>query len=303
MIRNFVFTSFDEEIPQVGVDGTSYVIVGYEICPTTGKSHLQGYCELDSPVRFSTLKRRFPTMHIEKRMGSAAQAIKYCKKDGKWTEYGEPKKQGKRSDLIDLADAIVANVPMDEIALSDPACFIRNHRGLSAFRYTIQADRVTKPYIEWRWGPTGSGKTHVPYETHKPSVYIKDGTAWWDGYSGQDAIIIDDFDKDDWKFRDLLRLLDRYPYQGQVKGAVVKITSAFIYITCDKSPSDIWGGSALAQIMRRLDKVEHVTRVTEVSGNTNPTLQRQNAFIQSLPFDDMLVDQPRRFLTSAHDNL
>ena len=42
---------------------------------------------------------------------------------------------------------------------------------------------------------------------------IKDGTQWWYQYEGQEAVVIDDFDKK-WPFRDLLRPLDRYPNQG-----------------------------------------------------------------------------------------
>ena len=82
---------------------------------------------------------------------------------------------------------------------------------------------------------------------------MKDGTPWWDGYTNQDVILIDDFDGK-WPFRDLLRLLDRYPYQGQIKGGYVKINSPHIYITCEFPPADIYQpGNELNQIIRRLD--------------------------------------------------
>lgn len=110
---------------------------------------------------------------------------------------------------------------------------------------------------------------------------------WWDGYEQQEAIIIDDFDGK-WPYRDLLRLLDRYPYQGQYKGGYVKINSPYIYITCEYSPSFFWRGNEFAQIHRRLSEIKHlgptgatnVTDVTEVAGNTGqPLLIRSPAFI------------------------
>lgn len=296
MIRNFVWTSYDKTKPTVTDAGVSYVIYGEEVCPTTGREHWQGYAELSGPVRFSTLKTRYPTLHIEKRMGSAKEAIDYCKKDGKWHEEGAPKAQGKRSDLMDLCASIDQGLPIAEIARSDPACFVRYHRGLERYRFVVQPDRDSPPQVEWRYGPTGTGKTRGPFDAYKhDGVYIKDGTPWWDGYQNEKTIIIDDFDGK-WPFRDLLRLLDRYPYQGQTKGGYVKINSPRIIITCEFPPENFWCGNALAQVKRRLTTV---TDVTEVGGNTIPPLLRQDA-TEILPDE---INEPRRFLTSAHDNL
>lgn len=301
MIRNFVFTSFDKVTPMVGEHGVTYVIMGEEVCPTTGKLHLQGYAEMETSVRFGTLKKRYPTLHIEPRKGTQAQAIDYCKKDGKWSEVGTPKAQGKRKDLDDLAEAIKNKVPMIEIAESNPSCYIRYHRGLEHYRYVTQRDRSEPPVVEWRWGATGVGKTRGPFSRHQTEgVYIKDGTAWWNGYENQEAVIIDDFDGK-WPFRDLLRLLDRYPYQCQTKGGYVKFNSPYIYITCEWEPGHFWCGNALAQVMRRLTSVlQIVAEVAEVGGNTTPPLLRQDA-TEILPDDE--INEPRRFLTSAHDNL
>jgi len=125
---------------------------------------------------------------------------------------------------------------------------------------------------------------------------------WWDGYEQQEAIIIDDFDGK-WPYRDLLRLLDRYPYQGQFKGGYFKVNSPYIYITCEFAPSYFWQGNEYAQVFRRLKEVKYVpppgirmatnvTDVTEVAGNTGqPLLIRSPAFVDlTKAYEDLTID-------------
>ena len=47
-------------------------------------------------------------LHLEERKGNALQASNYCKKDGKYIEFGELSSQGARSDLVTLKDDILA---------------------------------------------------------------------------------------------------------------------------------------------------------------------------------------------------
>jgi len=299
--RNICFTSFDEaEYPHVDQNGCTYVIVGRETCPDTKRLHLQGYAEFDKPKRMSTLKKAFPTMHIEERKGSQKQAIDYCKKDGDWHEEGVLKQQGKRSDLEDVASDIFKGNSLSDIAGAHPTQFIKYAKGIKELRASTFTDRPydKPPVVTWIWGPAGTGKTRSAFEAHE-SVYIKDGTMWWDGYEQQEAIIIDDFDGK-WPYRDLLRLLDRYPYQGQYKGGYIKINSPYIYITCEYSPSFFWRGNEFAQVHRRLSEIKHlgptgatnVTDVTEVAGNTGqPLLIRSPAFIDlTKAYDDLVAD-------------
>lgn len=302
--RNICFTSFDEnEYPHVDQNGCTYVIVGRETCPDTKRLHLQGYAEFDKPKRMSTLKKAFPTMHIEERKGSQKQAIDYCKKDGDWHEEGVMKQQGKRSDLEDVASDIFKGNSLSDIAGAHPTQFIKYAKGIKEMRSAMFSDRPydKPPVVTWIWGPAGTGKTRSAFEAHE-SVYIKDGTMWWDGYEQQEAIIIDDFDGK-WPYRDLLRLLDRYPYQGQYKGGYVKINSPYIYITCEFAPSYFWHSNEYAQVFRRLTEVKYmpppgirmatnVTDVTEVAGNTGqPLLIRSPAFIDlTKAYDDLVAD-------------
>lgn len=53
---------------------------------TTDTLHTHIFLYSKSPIRFSTIKNRFPTAHIEKAFGSAKDNRDYITKSGKWTE-------------------------------------------------------------------------------------------------------------------------------------------------------------------------------------------------------------------------
>jgi len=242
-----------------------YSILGEEV-GASGTPHIQGYFEFKSTKELSVLKCAFPKGHWEIRKGTGDQASEYCKKDNKFVEHGTKKKQGKRTDLIAVANSVVNKTFTPE---DYPEEYIKYSKGIGAFSASLQKHRTAKPNVIWRWGLSGTGKTHVPYTQHINSVYIKDGTQWWDGYDQQEAIIIDDFDGK-WPFRDLLRLLDCYPYQGQFKGGYHKINSPYIYITCEFPPSKYWKDNTLKQIERRCVQIVEVKSEVEsvVVGNT-----------------------------------
>lgn len=250
---------------KVGSEACRYLV----ICAEAGESgtpHIQGYVEFISARRAGALKKHFVNKaHLEIRRGTSSQAADYCKKT--WDdnpkprhfEFGTPSCQGRRTDLDILGESIVDGASNREIAIEAPGMFIKYHKGIQALRAAVMLDRDPDkpPQVMWRWGLAGVGKTRFVHDSHK-SVYTKDSTQWWDGYYQQDAIVIDDFDASKWSFRDLLRLLDRYAYQGQVKGAYVPINSPFIYVTCEFPPEHFWHGNDLAQIRRRLTSVTEV---------------------------------------------
>ena len=51
---------------------------------TTGTYHTHVYLYSQSPIRFKTVKNRFPIAHIEKAYGSARDNRDYILKQGKW---------------------------------------------------------------------------------------------------------------------------------------------------------------------------------------------------------------------------
>jgi len=238
-----------------------YHTFGYEVCPQTMRPHLQGYIEFKSQKMFRTLKNQLNTnIHWGTRRKCPKACATYCQKTGNFWERGvlPVKSQGARTDLQNMADYLKAGGSLRDAAMDHPETFIKFHKGVERFYDLIYSiPRETKPTIYWLYGPTGCGKTRNAYDLFKPDVYIKDGTQWWNNYYHQKAIIIDDFDGR-WPFRDLLRLCDYYPYQGQSKGSYLNITSKYIFITCDKPPHmmfDDLGEYEKSQFLRRIDHV------------------------------------------------
>lgn len=257
--------------PDLHFDQWKYVdflIVGEETCPTTGRIHYQGYVEWTSKRKLTVLKKLSPTIHWETAKGTAQQNIDYCSKENKLVIVkGRPAcGQGHRSDLDEIKSLLDEGKDMLTVAEEHFGAFCRYGRAFKEYKNLKMLDRKQPPLVSWYWGLSGAGKTRKAVEFFENGeFYIKDGTQWWDGYETFQGIIIDDFDGR-WPFRDLLRLLDRYPYQGQIKGGYVKINCTHIFITCEFPPQHFWFGNELEQILRRLTFVEEIKITPEVAG-------------------------------------
>jgi len=112
------------------------------------------------------------------------------------------------------------------------------------------------------------------------------GNWWWDGYRWQRFVIADDFRKDFCKFPQLLRMLDKYEFQVQVKGGYVQLLAKVIVITCAFHPTELYDGinEDVNQLLRRIDVVRHFTeRYSPQSAaelERNPGGERQRADIR-----------------------
>lgn len=250
----------EHDVQVLQEDKVRYRIWQFEVAPTTGTLHIQAFIYYKNKRVWP--KKRYPTAHIEA-VRSIDAAIKYCSKDetrhpdSLVYEDGDKPEKGRRTDLEAVAREVIEGKSMTNVAEEHPEQYVRYARGLQLLKHAVSKDRREKPRVIWLWGPTGVGKTRRVFDTHE-DIYIKDGTQWWDGYTQNEVILIDDFDGR-WPYRDLLRLLDRYPYQGQTKGAYVKINSPFIYITCEHPPIEMFeGGNHLDQVLRRIDEIVHM---------------------------------------------
>lgn len=259
-MHNFVFTSYEEDEPLVH-ENVQYMIFQREKCPKTGKLHYQGYIELIKKRRLTSLKKVYPKYHIESRKGTQKQAIDYCKKEetrySPPREFGIPKQQGKRNDILTVRNMIdKGNNKMREII--DQCSSYQSVRMAEKLLEYKETARNFKPFVFWLYGKTGSGKTRTAKLT---CDFMGDDTwmslktlKWWQGYDAHECVIFDDFRRDFCTYHELLRILDRYEYRIENKGGSRQFLSKYVFITTQYHPADVYNTREdLEQLLRRID--------------------------------------------------
>lgn len=255
------YTSSDEFAVKHLFKNAKYGICGKEIGDEKQTPHLQGYIHLKNPISMKALSKSLTRAYLQVALGTDEQNKDYCSKQGNvFLEVGEPSEgQGKRNDIHSLALEIKeGKVTIQDVIWNYPDMYAKYTRAIKDMFNATLKHRTEPPEVHWRWGKAGTGKTRWVFEKHGfKNVYLKDGTSWWDGYNQQDVILMDDFDNSI-PYRTLLRILDRYNEQGQIKGGYVPINSPYIFITCEHPPEYFWSGNTLSQVTRRLTSVQHI---------------------------------------------
>lgn len=269
-----------------------YLIVGAEIAPNTGTPHLQGYCEFSSGKRLDVLKKvdGGERIHWEAAKGDQASNITYCSKGGNTFTYGDPKEQGKRTDLNDVRSLLDGGSSMLTVAQHDFTSFVRYNRGFEKYQYLIEQQNAKEMRlnlnVEVRWGPTGTGKTRMSVEEglrDYGDYYItSEGNTglWWTGYAGQRFVIIDDF-RCTVPLHIMLRWLDIYPVQVPVHGGYVHLRALTIIITSNVDPQNWYGSCESASrqaLLRRLKTIKNIVATEVAGGNTEPPPLILNSF-------------------------
>lgn len=259
-MRNVCFTAwtnieYDKEYMR-------YLVVGEEVCPSTGKIHFQGYVEFWRAFDFGVVKRLLSKeSHLEERKGTALEASEYCKKDNKFKEYGTLSRQGHRSDLDRVICNVEEGLPMREIAYNNPAEYIKYHKGIEKYKNLLIKPRNWVTEVIVLWGKTGTGKSRKAREiTQDYWVWTPQRGSWFDGYEGHEHVIMEEF-RGQLPLGMLLSLTDRYECPVQVKGGMVEFCPKRIVITSPKHPRDWYEDCATDKIDQLLRRVTNVTEV------------------------------------------
>lgn len=236
-----------------------YLIYGEEVAPKTKTPHLQAYIYYKDTKTFSAMKKRLPKgAHIEKTKGSPQQNKVYCSKDGKFTEFGECPKQGKRNDLSDIREAIDQGKTMNDII--DIA---KNYQCLKSAEIILkyrERKRDWKPSVHWFYGETETGKTRKAYELlENPFRKTNHSGKWWDGYDAHSHVILDDIkDTSRDMYSTLLELLDRYETRVECKGGSRQFLATKIIITSSFHPYEMYQSfNEAKELLRRIDEITH----------------------------------------------
>lgn len=259
---------------QAGDGGLRYCVFQHER-GANGHLHIQGYAEFNKPVRMATAITVLGLhgAHLEARRGTRDQARDYCMKadsrvDGPW-EWGDwgAGGQGKRNELADAAKLLKEGKPLHVVMDEHPTTFIRYHRGLREMQFELTRQKNTQQMRNLKVtvliGDTGVGKTHSVYEwasAHETPLFKLDAAnrVWWDGYTGEKVILIDDFYG--WiKYGFLLNVLDKYPLRVEIKGGFIWANWTHVFITSNAHPN-LWYKKGLTPALaRRINKCYKVT--------------------------------------------
>lgn len=265
------------------------IIPKYAICcketHADGNHHFHLYLESSETV--STKNERFFDITIEEKIyhpnvevvkKTPWKVVDYVKKEGVYFEHlpeNAPRCSLDKLGRKERNDFLRKHDPLDlynEGLINETQCANMIKARETIARATLaKIKKREKPTVLWLWGSTGSGKTRTALELAEESgcsywISHSEKLQWFDGYNGQEWVIFDDFRRNMCTLAYLLRLLDRYPMQVQIKGGyinwtpkVIIITSpvnpetAYTYLDKFKNEEKIWDG--YDQLERRIDDV------------------------------------------------
>lgn len=278
--RTFTFTANNYgSLERYETISCKYIVYGKEV-GATGTPHLQGTIVFDSGKSLSAAIKALPGCHIEVCQAPIA-SIAYCKKDGDWVERGTaPISQADKGQVehdrwrgIRLAaeqgdwEAIPEKVRFQNARLID----FHHEKALKA-----RALPDTEMQHLWYYGEPGTGKSRKAREDH-PDAYLKNCNKWWCGYTDQQTVIIEDFDRVHDKLAHHLKIWgDRYPFNAEFKGGAFKIRPHLLIITSNYHPKDIWTSAQdLDPVLRRF-KVIRFGQLKRSAAVADLTLQRDD---------------------------
>jgi hypothetical protein len=256
--RQFCFTWNNWTEDTVGVLTElkcKYLLYGKEVA-STGTRHLQGVVVYKEALTASAARKRMKGAHVVVCKGTLEQNETYCKKDGDWIERGikpmtQKEKGEANSERWDDARAAAERGDWDAIPSE---LWIKYQNSLRK----MQKQNVPEPLEiggeevnEWIYGPAGTGKS-TRAAAENPGAFYKGCNKWWDGFTDQTTVIVDDMDPFHKSLSREFKMWGQHqPFNAEVKGGSCCLRPKKIVITSNYSIDEIWEDQTTRDAMHR----------------------------------------------------
>lgn len=276
-----------------------------------GTYHTHIFIASNNGIYASKIHNKFNGAHRDIARGTCQQNRDYVFKEGKWSntekgttnhrdtheEWGEMpvERQGARNDLADLFDAIKDGLSTFEILQASP-------------QYIMQVDkidRVRQIVLEeqnknrWRnvevcyiWGITGKGKTRGVMEKYGyENVFrVTDYDHPFDGYKGQDVLLLDEF-RSSLPISNMLEYLDGYPVELRARYANKQACFTKVYLVSNIDITEQYRNVQREEprtwnaFLRRINTIQTYTDTGIVTMSLDAYLNDFRPFMGAVPFD------------------
>lgn len=252
---------------------------GVEECPTTGTVHMHVGVRYHVNQRYSAVRKWLLNHSLRAwtapMKGSWIQARTYAFKDsgnlrpdvvmslpcapqGRSNNPDEDKdstagthsssKTSSRHLTEEAARLVLTGRTHQAYASMAPSMAVKMSRAIRESLEIVPA-RAMEPVIIWVYGPTSCGKTTFAQwiaSKHQTTAHwqgLEQDARFWNGYVGQEIVILDEARERNLPFQTFLRLGTRAPFNVELKNGHTAMVSPLIIVTAPSPPWRFWTGT------------------------------------------------------------
>lgn len=241
--------------------------------------HLQGFICFDSQRTKRSVLKLFPHgTHMEAMKGRIDQNERYVAKEHLAFSKGTaPKTQAQKGqmekDRYASAYELAKEGKLEDI---DKDLLTRHYTTYQKIKRDHYVEPAAISTLEHYWycGPSGSGKSSGARADY-PNAYKKLPNKWWDGYQGQEAVIIDDLDPShaDSQRYHLKLWCDHGAFPAETKGGQLIIRPRHIIVTSQYTINEIFPDERTREALnRRFTEVKFPRNLVDPGSNADSSI-------------------------------
>lgn len=174
-------------------------------------------------------------------------AADYCMKEDTRVEgpfeFGtKPVRRNKKRDLKALNKEILRLGPIESCkeGLIDVRKFKLAYASIMLYKLMDTKLSPVPLGSQYHWGATGTGKSLHCRTIFGNNMFVKSNDIWWDGYEGQETVLIDELGPQQISGHHLKIWADHYPFKAAIKGGQLLIRPLRIVITSNFQLGEVY---------------------------------------------------------------